>query len=69
MCAVLLGLRVAMIDAEVPAALRLVLLTACGALVLVPLLAWRAPEVYRDVRSLLGSRGGGAVPQPAVAEA
>lgn len=71
MCAVLLGLRIALIDADVPPALRLLLLIVAGAAALVPLLAWRAPEVYRDVRSLLGSRGrgGGPVGQPAAVEA
>jgi predicted permease len=64
MCAVLLGVRLALLETDVPTAARLLLLIAAGAVVLVPLIAWRAPEVWRDLRSLIGSRGGGGVPQP-----
>jgi O-antigen/teichoic acid export membrane protein len=55
MCAVTLALRVALVEAEVPAAARLLACVAVGGLVLLPLMAWRAPEVWRDVRSLVGS--------------
>ena len=57
MCAVLLGVRYAMLEADIPPAVRLILATVAGAIVLVPLMMWRAPEVWADVRNLLGSRG------------
>jgi O-antigen/teichoic acid export membrane protein len=69
MCAVLLGLRHAMVEAEVPVAARLVLASIAGVIVIVPLIMWRAPEVWRDVRSLLGSRAPGRASAPAPAPA
>jgi O-antigen/teichoic acid export membrane protein len=58
MCALLLGLRWALLEADVPAAARLFALVAVGAIVFIPLLMWRAPEVWQDVRALLGPRLG-----------
>jgi O-antigen/teichoic acid export membrane protein len=71
MCAVLLGLRLAMIEADVPTGLRLLAAIGAGAVVLVPLIAWRAPEVWQDVRSLLGSArpARSSAPSPAGAPA
>lgn len=46
--------RVAMVDAGVPAGVRLVLCCALGAVVFGGLCLWRVPEVLRDIRSLLG---------------
>ena len=57
MGAIALAARVALVDIEVPALARLVLVSALGLAIYVPLCAWRAPEVARDVRLLLGERG------------
>jgi O-antigen/teichoic acid export membrane protein len=55
-----------LVDAEVPAAARLVLCGLTGAVVFVGLCAWRVPEIARDVRQLISSRrGGGPVAAPA----
>jgi hypothetical protein len=43
-------------------------LVAAGGLALLPLLAWRAPEVWRDVRSLIGSWRPARVPVAAAVE-
>jgi hypothetical protein len=48
--------RLAMVDAGVPAAARLVLCTGLGAAVFGVVCFWRVPEIRRDLRSLLGSR-------------
>jgi len=53
---VVFGARVVMVDAGVPAAVRLVAATALGAVVFAGLCAWRVPEILRDLRSLLGNR-------------
>ena len=50
--AVLLA-RLALVDADVPPALRLGLCVAVGGVVFAGLCAWWAPEVVRDVRSLV----------------
>lgn len=61
--------RMALVDADVPAFARLVLSVALGAAVYVPLLAWRAPEVVRDARSLVPARfRRQRLPVPAAAE-
>jgi O-antigen/teichoic acid export membrane protein len=67
MCAVLVGLRELMLQADVPPAARLAAAIVAGAVVLMPLIAWRAPEVWRDVRSLVASRRPAhpSVPAPA----
>lgn len=69
MCAAVLGLRLAMVEAGVPPLVRLLAATAAGAVVLLPLMAWRAPEVWRDVRSLLGTARRTAPPAPAAGPA
>jgi O-antigen/teichoic acid export membrane protein len=69
MCAVLLGVRWMLVEAAAPAGVRLVTLAAVGAVVLIPLVAWRAPEVWRDLRSLLGPRLRWPLARPAAAEA
>ena len=56
MVAVLFVARPALVDAGVPAAARLALLVALGAIVYLPLVAWRAPDVVRDARALLPGR-------------
>ena len=45
--------RLALVDADVPPALRLGLCVAVGGVVFAGLCAWWAPEVVRDVRSLV----------------
>jgi O-antigen/teichoic acid export membrane protein len=62
---VVLGARLAMVDAGVPAALRLVLATLLGVVVFAALCAWREPEIRRDLRSLLGDRLRVRTPAPA----
>jgi O-antigen/teichoic acid export membrane protein len=56
MVAVLVLVRPALVEAGVPTGARLALLVALGAIVYLPLCAWRAPEVVRDTRSLLPAR-------------
>jgi hypothetical protein len=68
MVAVLLLVRPALIDAGVPTGARLALLIAIGAIVYLPLCAWRAPEVVRDARSLLPARARRFVPVARTAE-
>jgi hypothetical protein len=53
---VVFAARMLMVDAGVPAALRLVLASALGVVVFGGLCAWRVPELRSDVRSLLGPR-------------
>jgi O-antigen/teichoic acid export membrane protein len=45
--------RMAMFDAGIPAGTRLMLLIVLGAIVYVPMCAWRSPEVARDMRAVL----------------
>lgn len=45
--------RMAMLDADVPTGARLLALIVLGMIVYLPMCAWRAPEVMRDVRSVL----------------
>jgi O-antigen/teichoic acid export membrane protein len=70
MCAVMEGIRMALLDTGVPTAGRLLLCVAAGGLVYIALCAWRVPEVTAEVRSLLNRRGGGGglVPSAAAAE-
>jgi O-antigen/teichoic acid export membrane protein len=56
MVAAVLLTRMALVDADVAPAARLVICVVAGALVYLPLCAWRVPEVPRDVRALLHSR-------------
>jgi O-antigen/teichoic acid export membrane protein len=53
MALIVLAARVTMVDADVPALVRLVGCSALGAAVYVGLCLWRAPEVARDVRELV----------------
>jgi O-antigen/teichoic acid export membrane protein len=69
MCAVLLGARWMLLEAAVPAGARLLALVLVGGLTVIPLLAWRAPEVWQDLRSLLGPRLRWPFARPATAEA
>lgn len=53
MVGALLVARAGLLEAELPAAARLLVLIAAGLAVYVPLCMWRAPEVARDGRALL----------------
>jgi O-antigen/teichoic acid export membrane protein len=70
MCLVLLGLRMALVDAEVGEALRLAACIVAGAATYLALCAWRVPELAAEVRGVLRRRTPG--PQrmagPAVVE-
>jgi O-antigen/teichoic acid export membrane protein len=68
MSAVVLAARLLLVDAGVPAAIRLVLLALLGAAVFFGLCLWRVPEIARDVRSLAGSWRPARVAAPAAAE-
>lgn len=71
MCAVVLGVRLALMDAGVGAMLRLVVCTGVGLAVYIPLCAWRVPELTQEVRGLRqrrGRRGTRLAPQPATVE-
>jgi len=65
MSGVVLVARLALIDAGVPAAARLVLCSLLGAAVFFSLCLWRVPEITRDVRSLLAGRRSGGLGAPA----
>ncbi len=71
MCAAVILVRVALINADVAAAPRLAICIAVGALVYGVLLLWREPELLRDVRGIIARRRGGHTPSamPAGAEA
>jgi O-antigen/teichoic acid export membrane protein len=56
MCVVVLGVRVALVDAGTPAALRLFACAAAGAVVYAAMCAWRVPELSREARALLDRR-------------
>jgi O-antigen/teichoic acid export membrane protein len=55
MAGAVLLLRVGLIDIGVPAFPRLVLCVLAGAAVFIPMVAWRASEVWVDVRQIVGS--------------
>lgn len=57
------GARALLVDEGVPAGARLAILILLGALIFLPLCAWRAPEVVAEVRGLRRRRGG-APPVP-----
>ena len=71
MVLVLVVARMAMIDAGLPAGVRLFALIILGAVVFLPMCAWREPELRRDARVLLERvprlRGRMRPPQPAEA--
>lgn len=56
MCLAVLALRMALVDAGVPAAARLALCVLAGALVYAVLCWWRVPEIAAEARELLGRR-------------
>jgi O-antigen/teichoic acid export membrane protein len=60
--------RMAMVDAGVPQGARLVLCIVVGAIVFVPLCAWRVPEVRGEVRGALARFFPKPVPTPTPAE-
>jgi hypothetical protein len=62
MCLAVLALRGFLVDADVPAAGRLVLCIAFGVVVYTGLCLWRVPELVAELRGLLGRRGGAGVP-------
>ena len=71
MVVVLVVARMAMLDAGLPAGARLFALILLGAIVFLPMCAWREPELRRDARALLERiprlRGRMRPPQPAEA--
>jgi len=63
----LLFIREGLLESGVPQGAILAILIALGVVIYLPLLAWRSPEVIRDVRSLVPGRFGGkraARPEP-----
>jgi hypothetical protein len=50
MAVAVLAARVALVQLDVAAAPRLALLVALGALLYVPLAAWRVPELFNELR-------------------
>jgi hypothetical protein len=52
MAVAVLGCRLALVDAGVAAAPRLLISAAVGALVFVVLCRWRVPEVARELRAM-----------------
>jgi O-antigen/teichoic acid export membrane protein len=62
MCAVLLGVRLALVDAGTHEALRLLICTLAGTAAYVALCAWRVPELAEEVRGLRRRRASGAQP-------
>ena len=56
MCAVVLGLRMWLVDAGVDETVRLLVCSGVGALLFVPLCLWRVPELADEVRSFLRRR-------------
>ena len=69
MCLAVLAARVALVDAGVPAAPRLALCVACGAVVYAALCWWRVPELAAEVRELLGRRRAARAPVSAAVAA
>lgn len=56
MCAAVLGMRLALVDAE--AVVRLVVCVMTGVVVYAALCLWRVPEVTEEIRELVRRRGG-----------
>jgi hypothetical protein len=56
MAGVLLVARSALVAADLPAALRLVILVAAGCIVYVAACLWRAPAVTSEIRAAIGRR-------------
>lgn len=59
MCVVLLGVRLALVDAGTPEALRLLICAAAGAVVYLGLCTWRVPELAAELRGVLRRKGSG----------
>jgi O-antigen/teichoic acid export membrane protein len=53
MCAVVLALRAALVDAEIDQTLRLLACIAAGGVVFLPLCLWRVPELATEAHALL----------------
>jgi PST family polysaccharide transporter len=51
-----LAARAALLETSLPVAARLAAVVLVGALIYVPLVAWRAPEVMQELRSLRARR-------------
>ncbi len=56
MCAIVFAVRVSLVDAGVPTALRLLICIGVGAITYAALCAWRVPEVAAEVRGVLRRR-------------
>ncbi len=56
------AVRYALVELDVPAALRLVLVPVAGALAYAGFVAWRTPEILREARQLIRRRS--AAPEP-----
>lgn len=63
MAVAVLGARWLLVEQGIPAAVRLVILTALGVAVFVPACAWRSPEVGAEVASILRRRRAGNAPR------
>jgi hypothetical protein len=70
MCAVVLTLRLALVDAGVAPLARLAACVATGGVTYAALLLWRVPEIAQEVRGVLRRRApaGGIVATPAAVE-
>ncbi len=68
MAAVVWLARMAMVDAGVPMGARLLLCIVVGAIVFIPLCAWRVPEVRDEVRGALARFFPKPIPTPTPAE-
>jgi O-antigen/teichoic acid export membrane protein len=64
MCAVVLGVRVALVDAGTGGAVRLAVCIGVGAVVYSALCLWREPELAREVSGVLRRRSSGATARP-----
>jgi hypothetical protein len=59
---VVLGTRIALVDAGTPATLRLLACAAVGAVVYAAMCAWRVPELGREARALIDRRRRSSAP-------
>jgi O-antigen/teichoic acid export membrane protein len=67
MCAAVVALRLALVDAGVSESLRLLICTCVGGVVFVPLVLWRVPELASEVREVIDRRRIGRARVPASA--
>ncbi len=65
MLLVLLAARAGLMRTSLPTSARLALLIAIGALVYVPLVAWRSPQTISDIQGAIRGRRAGTHPFPA----